>query len=122
MIDVIENNIEELKYLNESKQRFIDSLNHEIKTPITSIIGYSELLLKNKVSEDIKIKSLEYINSEAKRLETLNSTLLKLTLMREEKQNLKDIETKCNEWNLFESKQTKHTKKEREKFKCWLNI
>ena len=89
MIDVIENNIEELKYLNESKQRFIDSLNHEIKTPITSIIGYSNLLLKNKVSEDIKIKSLKYINSEAKRLESLNSILLKLTLMREEKQNLK---------------------------------
>ena len=31
MIDVIESNIKELKYLNESKQRFIDSLNHEMK-------------------------------------------------------------------------------------------
>ena len=87
MIDVIENNIEELKYLNESKQRFIDSLNHEIKTPITSIIGYSELLLKNNVSEEIKIKAYKYINSEAKRLETLNSTLLKLTLIRERKKS-----------------------------------
>ena len=94
MIDVIENNIEELKYLNESKQRFIDSLNHEIKTPITSIIGYSELLLKNNVSEEIKIKALKYINSEAKRLETLNSTLLKLTLMREEKKNLSKVDLK----------------------------
>ena len=94
MIDVIENNIEELKYLNESKQRFIDSLNHEIKTPITSIIGYSELLLKNNVSEEIKIKALKYINSEAKRLETLNSTLLKLTLMREENRKLGKVELK----------------------------
>ena len=94
MIDVIENNIEELKYLNESKQRFIDSLNHEIKTPITSIIGYSELLLKSNVSEEIKIKSLKYINSEAKRLETLNSTLLKLTLMREENRKLGKVELK----------------------------
>ena len=94
MIDVIENNIEELKTLNESKQRFIDSLNHEIKTPITSIIGYSELLLKSNVSEEIKIKSLKYINSEAKRLETLNSTLLKLTLMREENRKLGKVELK----------------------------
>ena len=94
MIDVIENNIEELKTLNESKQRFIDSLNHEIKTPITSIIGYSELLLKSTVSEEIKIKSLKYINSEAKRLETLNSTLLKLTLMREENRKLGKVELK----------------------------
>ena len=94
MIDVIENNIEELKYINESKQRFIDSLNQEIKTPIKSIIGYSELLLKSNVSEEIKIKSLKYINSEAKRLETLNSTLLKLTLMREENRKLGKVELK----------------------------
>ncbi|WP_455543503.1 sensor histidine kinase [Intestinibacter sp.] len=91
MIDVIENNIKELEYLNQSKQRFIDSLNHEIKTPITSIIGYSELLLKGNINEDIKIKALNYINSEARRLENLNSTLLKLTLIREEKENLQKV-------------------------------
>lgn len=88
MIDVIEDNIKELKFLNESKQRFIDSLNHEIKTPITSIIGYSDLLLKSKVNEEMKIKALSYINSEARRLESLNSTLLKLILIREEKDEM----------------------------------
>ena len=92
MIDVIEDNIKELKYLNESKQRFIDSLNHEIKTPITSIIGYSDLLLKGNLDEDTKLKALTYINSEAKRLEVLNTTLLKLTLVREEKITLEKIQ------------------------------
>ena len=119
MIDVIENNIEELKYLNESKQRFIDSLNHEIKTPITSIIGYSELLLKNNVSEEIKIKALKYINSEAKRLETLNSTLLKLTLMREEKQNLKKVNLKDSIINV---KNTLIYKMERKNIKLNIKI
>lgn len=95
MIDVIEENIEELKSLNESKQRFIDSLNHEIKTPITSIIGYSDLLLKSKVNEEMKIKALSYINSEGKRLESLNSTLLKLILIRERKIDM--ISTSINE-------------------------
>ena len=85
MINEIENNIKELQELSEARQRFIDSLNHEIKTPITSIIGYSELLLKSKVNEATKIKALTYIHSEAKRLEQLNSTLLKLILLREEK-------------------------------------
>ncbi|RDY28400.1 sensor histidine kinase [Romboutsia weinsteinii] len=94
MIDVIESNIKELHYVNESKQRFIDSLNHEIKTPITSIIGYSELLLKGKVNEDTKIKALKYINSEAKRLEVLNSTLLKLILLREKKINSQHIQVR----------------------------
>ena len=88
MIDVIEDNIKELKFLNESKQRFIDRLNHEIKTPITSIIGYSDLLLKSKVTEEMRIKALSYINSEARRLESLNSTLLKLILIREEKDEM----------------------------------
>lgn len=84
MVDVIEENIMELRYHNEAKQRFIDSLNHEIKTPITSIIGYSDLLLRSKVDEKTKKKALLYINSEAKRLGHLNSTLLKLTFIREE--------------------------------------
>lgn len=91
MIGVIENNIEELKFLNESKQRFIDSLNHEIKTPITSIIGYSDLLLKSKLNEDMRVKALSYINSEAKRLESINSTLLKLILIREEKDEMTNV-------------------------------
>jgi len=85
MINQIENNINELQALSQAKQRFIDSLNHEIKTPITSIVGYSELLLKGKVNETTKIKALSYIHSEAKRLEMLNSTMLKLILLREEK-------------------------------------
>ena len=84
MIDVIEDKIEELNFLNQSKQRFIDSLSHEIKTPITSIIGYSDLLLKSNVNEETKIKALSYINSEARRLESLNSTLLRFALIREE--------------------------------------
>ena len=84
MVNVIEENIMELRYHNEGKQRFIDSLNHEIKTPITSIIGYSDLLLRSKVDEEMQRQALQYINSEAKRLALLNSTLLKLTLIREE--------------------------------------
>ncbi len=84
MLDVIEENISKLKNMNEEKERFIDSLTHEIKTPITSIIGYSDLLLKGNVNETITLKALKYINSEGKRLETLNSTLLKLIMIKGE--------------------------------------
>lgn len=91
MLDVIEENIEELKEMNDSKQRFINSLTHEIKTPITSIIGYSDLLLKSKVSEEVSFKALNYINSESRRLESLNSTLLKLILMRKEELNIEEV-------------------------------
>ena len=84
MIESTETNIKKLKNLSNDKQRFIDNLTHEIKTPLTSIIGYSDLLIKGNLKEEVKFKALRYINSEALRLEKLSLTLLKLTLMREE--------------------------------------
>ncbi|MEG1482478.1 MAG: HAMP domain-containing sensor histidine kinase [Clostridium sp.] len=78
MLEVLNKKITELKELNEEKERFTNNLTHEMKTPITSIIGYSDLLLKGNINDDIKFKSLEYINSEGKRLERLSSTLIKL--------------------------------------------
>ncbi|KEI03082.1 HAMP domain-containing protein, partial [Clostridium botulinum] len=54
MMTVIEDNICELKQVNDEKQRFIDNLTHEMKTPITSIIGYSDLLLKSNINDEIR--------------------------------------------------------------------
>lgn len=83
MMEVLENKIEELENVNSSKERFINNFTHEIKTPITSIIGYSELLLKSNIDENLKRKSLEYINNEGRRLEKLSSSLMKLILLKE---------------------------------------
>ncbi|MDV4151740.1 HAMP domain-containing sensor histidine kinase [Clostridium sp. AL.422] len=82
MMQVIEEKIDELEENSNEKQRFIDNLTHEMKTPITSIVGYSELLQKSNISEEIKFKSLQYISSQAKRLEKLSSTLVKLILIK----------------------------------------
>lgn len=55
--------------LRVAKQDFIQSLTHEMKTPLTSIIGYAELLRDIKYNEINNIKGMNYIHSEAKRLE-----------------------------------------------------
>jgi signal transduction histidine kinase len=94
MIQATEDNIKELKYLNNAKQRFIDSLTHELKTPLTSIIGYSDLLLKGNVNEDVKFKALSYINSEAVRLEKLGLALLKLTLIKQNELSFNEVDLK----------------------------
>ncbi|MEG0772620.1 MAG: HAMP domain-containing sensor histidine kinase [Clostridium sp.] len=103
MAKATEDTIEELKELNHAKQRFVDSLTHEIKTPLTSIIGYSDLLLKGNISEEIKVTALNYINSEAKRLEKLNLTLLKLILLKQEGLTLENISLKECLSNAFKS-------------------
>lgn len=91
MVQTTEETINQLKKSNEAKQRFIDSLTHEFKTPLTSIIGYSDLLVKGNVSDEIRLKALNYINSEGKRLEKLCSALIKLILLRQEKTDFETL-------------------------------
>ncbi|MDD5936197.1 MAG: HAMP domain-containing sensor histidine kinase [Clostridiales bacterium] len=99
MIDDMQMHIKRLQDLSESKQRFIDSLNHEIRTPITSILGYSDLLLKGKVTKEIERKALTYINQEAKRLEVINKTLVKLIVI----QQIEEPEEKVSIIDAFHS-------------------
>lgn len=103
MAKATEGTIHELKELNHAKQRFVDSLTHELKTPLTSIIGYSDLLLKGNITDEIRLTALNYINFEAKRLEKLNLTLLKLILLKQEDLSFEKVSLKECLSNAFKS-------------------
>ncbi len=87
MADRIENDIYTLQRMSESKQQFIDNLMHEIKTPMTSIIGYSEFLRNNKCEEEVYYKSIGFINSEGKRILNMANKLLDIIFIRENSVN-----------------------------------
>jgi signal transduction histidine kinase len=79
---------EELRKLNEAdnlKSDFIKMASHELKTPVTSIKGYTQLLLsalkedENKVSPLLIRSSLVSVNKQVTRLTRLMSELLDLT-------------------------------------------
>lgn len=89
MAKVVNEKIIALENNNDEKQRFIDNLTHELKTPLTSIIGYSELLLTTKYNEEIFIDGLNFIYKEGKRLEELSFKLMDLILLNKEDFNLK---------------------------------
>ncbi len=55
--------------------RLVSSIAHEINNPLTSIIGFSDLLLEEEVSDDIK-EDLQIINREAKRAAEIIRSLL----------------------------------------------
>lgn len=94
MAEKIENQINSLELSIKQKDDFISGFSHEIKTPMTAIIGYSDLLRLKNCSDDIRISALNYIYSESKRLEELSYKLLSLMEISEDKIELKDVKIK----------------------------
>lgn len=69
---------EELSNVTKLKNDFINNYSHEFKTPISSISGFSKLLLeRDDLTEEERNSYLKIINSEAKRLANMaNSTIM----------------------------------------------
>lgn len=68
---------EKLKELNEKKSLYVSSVSHDLKTPLTSIKMFAELLLKNNEIINEKVKNhLNIIDSETDRLTRLISNVL----------------------------------------------
>ena len=75
-----EANFAALKATVEGQDRFIGSFTHELKTPMTSILGYADLLRRGTLSPEEQANAADYIFSEGKRLERLSLKLLELYL------------------------------------------
>jgi len=80
----LEENIGELKASVERRERFLGAFAHELKTPMTSIIGYADLLRAGRLSPEEQSQAAHYIFSEGKRLENLSRKLLELLVVKRE--------------------------------------
>ena len=65
--------------LDNMRKEFIADVSHELKTPLTSILGYSETLSETEYDEEIRQKFLGVISSEAVRMTKLVNDLLTLS-------------------------------------------
>lgn len=84
MADSVEEHIEKLQSDVEAREQFVSDFSHELKTPMTSMMGYSKMLLSNNLEEEERIKAEEYIYRECRRLKRLSKTLLKMLGISEE--------------------------------------
>ncbi|MFR4318873.1 MAG: sensor histidine kinase [Eubacterium sp.] len=72
-----EKNIRQLEDAARAKEDFTASFAHELKTPLTAIVGYSDMLRSMELDKDI-IEFSNYIFTQGKRLEKLSYTMMDL--------------------------------------------
>lgn len=78
VIAVIQDITEHVKLDNMQKELVAD-VSHELKTPITSIMGYADTLLEGGYDEETQTKFLNVIASESRRMARLVTDLLTLS-------------------------------------------
>ena len=79
MAGTFNNMLDRLETAFELQSNFISNASHEVRTPLTSILGESEVILKSPRSQDEYIASIKVIQHEASRLEEMTSSLLRLS-------------------------------------------
>lgn len=78
MAECVEQHANSLAAANEKQRLLLAALSHELKTPLTGIQGYAELLQRVSLSGPRQIRALQYIESEAIRLSRLSAKMLQL--------------------------------------------
>jgi two-component system, OmpR family, sensor histidine kinase ArlS len=81
MADNIHEMITKLNSEKEKQKSFFDNFTHEIRTPLTTILGYTDLLWKTNDVE-VKDRSLFHIDSEGKRMLKMVESLLELSKLK----------------------------------------
>ena len=81
MADRIEEQVRALTDAARREKDFTGSFAHEIKTPLTSIIGYADLLLSRPAEPERVRESAGYIFQEGRRLEALSRKLMDLIVL-----------------------------------------
>ena len=71
--------VKELNSIETLRNDFINNVSHEIKTPIATIQGFSNLLKDDTLSKEDRDEYLDIIISETSRITNLTSNILKLT-------------------------------------------
>lgn len=78
-IMVLIQDITEHVRLDNARKEFVADVSHELKTPITSIMGYADTLAEGEYDQETKNNFLGVISTEARRMAKLVTDLLTLS-------------------------------------------
>ena len=83
MSDKITAQMTELKNVAEQRQRMLDNLGHEMRTPLTSIHASAEYAFRNALDEETRLQTMLDIMSESQRLKRISGILTDAAFIRE---------------------------------------
>ena len=82
MAQALEEKIQALEQVARQREEFVASFAHELKTPLTAMIGYADMIRSQQMDPEKAFRAANYIFTEGRRLESLSLKLLELTVMR----------------------------------------
>lgn len=91
MADSLETQIHALEDAAQRQKDFTASFAHELKTPLTSVIGYADTLRSRSLTQEQRFEAADYIFSEGKRLEAMSLALLDLFALERETPEFRSV-------------------------------
>lgn len=76
MAEAVEQRAQQLDLAVRQREDFVSAFTHELKTPMTSMLGYADLLRSAEVKPEVRQRAANYIYHETKRLEALSAKLM----------------------------------------------
>ncbi len=89
MASKLEDSMEQMHDTVRRQEEFMGSFAHELKTPMTSIIGYADLLRGQSLNAEERLDAANYIFCEGRRLESLSLKLLDIMVLKNTELDLK---------------------------------
>lgn len=87
---------ENLKSLNEAKDRFISIISHDMRTPFSSILGFTDFLLSEDLNPDEMKKYVSYIQDSTKIMLGLVNSLLDWTRLQTGRMKFEPVKQNLN--------------------------
>ena len=69
----------ELEGMDYMQKDFMNNVSHEVKTPVSAITGFTEILLDGDITKEEQEEYLQLVNQESLRLATLCENMLKMS-------------------------------------------
>jgi signal transduction histidine kinase len=88
LAESFENMAYDLQQLEQMRKEFVANVSHEVQSPLTSISGYATALKQMNIKDEDRERYLNIIIDEAKRMSKMSDSLLKLSLLESQSQQL----------------------------------